>query len=181
MKLTDYLILLVIVALPMFLITIYKADVTADMMAEKERIDYAIDKACDDAAAALLTGDIYNEGTVNLDSALEAFNNSIYASFGALSNSALQYDLQLYVPVILVTTNEGYYVHYKQAFGSTNVKYLSVWSERLPYKVTQGNWTFYFHTVDNKVRAVSTVDHAAFGSSALMRATANGEVRDEAN
>lgn len=166
MKLTDYLLVLVIVLLSVGVVTHYRTNATILLVQENQRINTAIDMACDSAIDALLASDEMDQGKYDRDRALTEFYNSLFASFGILANTGQQEVFRLYVPVFIVADSEGFYVNYKQEFGGASKVYHNIWSDQLPYKYEgTDDWTFYFNIENDSLRVVNTsLEYAATGS-----------------
>ncbi len=162
MKLTDFLVVLLIIALPVYLLVDYRVDATMVLMQEQQRIDLALDQAVDDAMKALTYGDNGNNGGYAKEECIQAFYNSIFASFGALSNSTQQELIKLYVPVFVVALNDGFYVNYKQGFGSTDRRYIQIWSDKILYRLSADGWSIYFDMEDDEIRAVNNIGGASY-------------------
>jgi hypothetical protein len=101
----------------------------------KEEIDRYLDVAIDDAVSRLVEVGENNQIIVNKEEAIESFYSSLYASFGILSDKTKQQELALYIPVIVVTMEDGYYIYYSDEYkGKDGYSYMSRrWSEKLPY------------------------------------------------
>lgn len=179
MKLTDFLVVLLIIAVPVYMLTDYRVDATKALMQEQQRIDLALDQAVDDAVETLTYGDNANNGGYAKEECLQAFYNAIFASFGVLSNSAQQELIRLYVPVFVVALNDGFYVNYKQGFGSTDRRYVQIWSDKVLYKLSRDGWSIYFDIEDNEIRAVRQTGGLSYRGewnevAALMNSNAGG-------
>lgn len=76
-----------------------------------ENTDAVFDKAVDAAVKRLrLYSEHDSEGV--RDDAVEAFYDSLYASLGIADNPDSREKVRLYVPVIIITVGDGFYVYY---------------------------------------------------------------------
>jgi hypothetical protein len=112
----------------------------------RNQIDRSIDTAVDDGITRLAELDGNNNITINKDAAVNSFFLSLYSSFGVLSDKPSQEKLNLYIPVITVTMEDGYYVFYSDKFkGADGNTYVTKrWSERFPYCYEDNDFIYGF-------------------------------------
>lgn len=91
----------------------------------------AVDTAIDDALFSVIESADGTSLSSNLEGCLNVFYKSLYSSFGALDNTVLQQDLQIYTPVIAIADVDGFYIIHN----STNAegKLVKVWTQKMPY------------------------------------------------
>ncbi len=135
MKLSHLSILFVII----MIIVIISSDITSNnlkaMAKAKSRMDFNINQAIDNGALQLIQYESSGEEVVNKEKAVESFLSSLYASLGILSNPFAREQLLAYVPVIIVTADDGYYIMYQDMYkGSDGSSYVTKrWTEKIPY------------------------------------------------
>lgn len=110
----------------------------------KKEIERYIDVAIDDAAIRLIDVGENNQIIVNKEKAVESFMTSLYSSFNILSNSDKQRELSLYIPVIVVTVEDGYYIHYCDEYKDADEHTYAIarWSEKMPYYYEDDNFIY---------------------------------------
>ncbi len=135
MKLYHFTLTFVIIALVIIIVLDIKTDDFKAVIKNKEQIDRNLDAAIDDGAARLVQVDDNNNILINKDAAIESFYISLNSSFHILEDQDAIQKLNLYIPVVIVTMEDGYYIFYsdtyKKSDGSTCLS--KRWSEKFPY------------------------------------------------
>lgn len=94
-----------------------------------------VDRACDDAMTNMLEyADDYST-SLNLQSCQEDFFKSLYASFGVMDSPSGQEELQHYIPILLVTQNDGFYI-LKHTLAPDKATSIMQWTQKIPYTYT---------------------------------------------
>lgn len=152
MKLYHFILTFVIIALTIIVIINIRVDNLNTVINNKHEIDRKLTVAIDDAAKNLIQLDANNEIIVSKESAVNSFFTSLYTSFGILSDKEKQVQLSMYIPVIAVTEEDGYYIYYIdeyiEADGKKNTS--RRWSEKLPYYYEYNDCVYRF-TLDEKL------------------------------
>jgi hypothetical protein len=146
MKIYHFILIFAIIALTLIVrIDINTSNFKA-VVKNKEQIDRNIDTAVDDGVTSLVQVDVNNAIVVNKDAAVNSFFISLNSSFGTLSDVAQKDKLNLYVPVVLVTVEDGYYVFYSDIYTQPDgKKYVSKrWSEKFPYYYEDKDFVYGF-------------------------------------
>lgn len=130
MKLSHYVFIFFIVFVPMAILLDVQVERYSRSTLERVKLDDNIDQAVDAAMQDLIDLDDSDATTIDKDAAIESLWNSLYASFGILSNSVAKEEIKVYVPVVLLTTNDGFYVNYSKVVDG---KVKRVWSAKYPY------------------------------------------------
>ena len=119
----------------MVVITDIKTNNLKAVIHNKEQIDRNLDTALDDGVSKVSELGDNNKIIINKDAAMNSFFVSLHSSFGILSDQDQREKMNLYIPVITITTEDGYYVYYSDEYrGKDGYTYLSKrWSEKLPY------------------------------------------------
>lgn len=125
---------------------------------EKERIIYnnALDGAVEDAVSGLAEYDSGDEIYLNKDAAVECFFQSLYSGFGILEDEERQEWMKLYVPIVLVTDEDGYYIYHNyQVTGDDGKHIYQEWSEKCAYSFVYQKYVCAF-TLTNQLRVLDT-------------------------
>lgn len=117
---------------------------------EKEKLDTSFQSAIDDSVINLVEAKGTGSLTINKQRAVDDFFSSMYASMGILDNPEKQDLLKNYIPVITVTTDEGYYLYYSDEYkANDNYTYISKrWSEKMPYYYEDDDFIYGFTLTD---------------------------------
>lgn len=129
-----------------------------------------VDSACDDAMHDMIEMVDDYSMNLNLESCKESFFNSLYASFGVLDSKAGQEDLQRYVPIILVTQNDGFYLLY-HSLSDDEAETRMQWTQKYPYSysgsVTDAGNKVHTYTINFTMgNEITVVDRSAVYGSA---------------
>jgi hypothetical protein len=147
MKLSQLSILFVgILILVMISMDIRTDNLTA-IAETKNDLDLYMNKSMESAVKALLQVDATTgKEVLDKDKAAEIFFSSMYASLGILSDPVAQEKFRAYVPVIAVTTHDGYYLMYSDEFvGMGGYTYVSMrWTEKIPYSYEDDYFIYCF-------------------------------------
>jgi len=150
MKLYHYAILFAIIALTLFVIADVKTDNFGAISDEKKILDQSFHRAVDDAVLHLVESDGIEGLKVNKERSVEDFFLSLYAAMGITNNPEKQELIKNYIPVITITSEDGYYMYYSDEYkGSDNYTYYSKrWSEKLPYYYEDDDFIYGFTLTD---------------------------------
>jgi hypothetical protein len=169
LKLNHFTIIYVVIAITLFVITDIKTDNYVSISKEKENIDQCFNKAIDDATRNMIEIRGIENLIINKDRAVHDFFNSMYASLGIIDNAVKRELLNNYVPVIAITYEDGFYIHYNDAIkGSDNNTYLKKrWTEKKPYYYEDGDFIYGFTMTDTLT---------IYDKKGLLNRTDNGAV-----
>lgn len=119
-------------------------------MKEHNKIETYLHKAIDDSVAVLVKIGDDNKININKDDSVHTFYLSLYSSFGIFTDEAAQQKLSMYIPLIVITSNDGFNVYHKTEYtGSDGLTYITgVWSERYPYSYEDNDFIYSFHLDD---------------------------------
>lgn len=99
---------------------------------EKARISQAIDDAS--IAAANKLKSINSNETFDKNEVVSVFFDSLAASLGLIDDISLRRNLELYVPMIIISENDGFSVFYKDIVEINGEKnQVGIWSEKIFY------------------------------------------------
>ena len=146
MKIYHFALIFLLIIITTIVITDIKTNDLKAVAGNKSQIDRYLDVAIDDGVTRLVQVDSNDNVTISLDAAAKSFFLSLYSSFGILSDSDMQEKLNAYIPVMAVTTEDGYYVFYSGGFtrpdGYTYVA--KTWTEKMPYYYEDGDFIYGF-------------------------------------
>ena len=130
MKLSNIGIIFFIIFLCIMVRVDVKEKVLVALTNQKIQIDNQLDNAVDDAMSVLVEFDSKNNTKINHKKSVDMFYKSLEANFGVLDDKTKRELLKVYVPVILITTNDGFYINYNRL---DNGVLVNTWTEKFPY------------------------------------------------
>ncbi|MFU0827492.1 MAG: Sensor histidine kinase [Lachnoclostridium sp.] len=145
MKLTDLAILFF--AIELIVITILDVRTNNLVAVSNRTMEYnkQLDSAVEDGIANLVEVDSRRKLILNKDVAINQFYQSLFANFGVLGNSQAENKLKAYIPVILITDMDGFYIYYNHIYNSDGEKRISQkWTEKIPYAYEDGSLIYKF-------------------------------------
>lgn len=124
-----------IIALSFTVITDIKTNDLKTVIDNKEQIDKNIETAIDDGVARLAVLDDNNNVIINKDAAVQSFFASFQSSFGVLDDTDNKDKLNMYIPLVLIAMEDGYYIFYCDEYKDAgNKTYIAKrWTEKFPY------------------------------------------------
>ncbi|HHV13689.1 MAG TPA: hypothetical protein GXX75_25820 [Clostridiales bacterium] len=146
MKLYHFILVFVIIVISCVVVLDTRTDNLKAAVKDKDRIDQNLNTAIDDGVASFVMVGDDDRIIVDKDSAINSFFISLAASFGVLSDPEEREKLNLYVPVVCVTLEDGYYVFYSDIYTGADgkVQLTKRWSERFPYYYEDGDFIYGF-------------------------------------
>ena len=155
-----------------------------DAFATKKEADYALQIATDAAAEHLARAYQNTDMADYLEGASEEFFRSLAAGFSLYEDEDEKEGLYYYVPILVVTTSEGFYVNYLAEVdidGAVGVK--RVWTECQPYNYNDKNFVYRFF-LDDRIMIyekltgdlVDTTKADVFASPAMLNSLSTGKV-----
>lgn len=149
MKWTNIAILFFLLELSLFIILDMRTSNLTAVINQKIEYNKALDSAIDDGVINLVEVDSQRKLVLNKEIAIEQFYQSLYANFGVMGNSRLESKIRGYIPVILVTDEDGFYLYYSDIYKSGGETLITRrWSEKIPYAYEISNYIINF-TLDN--------------------------------
>jgi len=149
MKLYHYCIIFLILALAFTLVLEVKTNSLEAVLVEKQRLDQCLNTAVDDGTSVLVQSSTERGLVTAKEVAVETFFASLYSALHISSNKEKQELIQGYLPVILVTEKDGFYVFYSDTYlygGYTTIA--KRWSEKLPYYYEDEDFIYTFTLTD---------------------------------
>lgn len=152
MKLTDFVLTFLVFELILFSILDIRFSQLIAVTERSNAFNTALDNAVDDGCFFLVEEDSGRSLYTNKEKAVEQFFTSLYANLGIIGQSVPEEELKRYIPVILVTERDGFYIYYSEAVEKEGEKLLiKRWSEKIPY-VYEDEKAVCCFTLDNYVR-----------------------------
>lgn len=146
MRIHNLVIIFVVIAICFFAVLDIKSNNLEEVINNKERIERNITTAIDDGVGRLVLVSDNNKLTINRHGAVNSFFASLYSSFGITDDRDSIDKLNQYVPVITITTDDGYYIFYSDVYKASD-GYMNVskrWTEKLPYYYEDENFIYSF-------------------------------------
>lgn len=147
MKLNNAGIFFILIFLGLIVKTDVKERLLVAITNQKIQLDCQLDNAIDDAMEVLTELDSANNIVVNRESAVEHFYKSLYANLGILDSSLKKELISVYIPIIVITDIDGFYIQYK-VIEDGEVK--NVWSNKIPYSIEKNGIIYSFFLGDKK-------------------------------
>lgn len=134
MKLTDLALIFLVLEIIIFGILDIRYNQLEAVTANTNAYNIALDNAVDDGCFFLVESDSSRNLYTNKERGMEQFFYSLYANFGVMGQPVYEKKLQEYIPVILVTDRDGFYINYSELLEKAGEKFLiRHWSEKIPY------------------------------------------------
>lgn len=116
------------------------------MIDNKENIDRKLDAAIDNAVYKLTNRDENGRIIVALDEAVKGFYNSLYSSFGIISDKEMQDKLKAYIPVVLFVVEDGYYIYYNETYTDAEgyINMAGIRTEKCPFYYEDDDFIYGF-------------------------------------
>lgn len=150
MKLTDYVIFFVIIALPVTLMTNYKIDSLSLLQQKQILYDRYVDSAVE-SGITYLQSEVDSTGKLNKDEAVRVLLNSLALNFGLeLEENYHRQILLSYIPVIAVIEEDGLSCYsFSQVVESGGVEVRSVWYPKVHFKEELTGYTVFYTLTDH--------------------------------
>lgn len=123
--------------------------------AERKQLEYnrALDNAVMDGIFHLVEKDSTKEVILNKEKAVNYFFESLYCNFGIITNQLEKRRLHHYIPIIVVTDKDGFYLNYskiEQQKDGTRIL-TRQWTKKQPYFLSKDNFIYEF-TLGNELK-----------------------------
>lgn len=144
MKGYHFTIIFVLIAIGMLTIKDNQIREQISITKYKTELNTYFNNAVDDGTKHLIQSTKKNL-EINKEYAVDAFLNSMYVSLGILDNSEAQKKMQAYLPVVMVTEDDGFYIRYSDEFKVNSYYEVSTrWSEKIPYFYEDNDFIYNF-------------------------------------
>ncbi len=145
MKLANLIIIFFIIEVTFFTILDVRVNNLTAIINKKTEYNKALDSSVDDGVIDLVEVDSKRNLILNKDAAVDQFYISLYANFGVIGNSRLEENLKGYIPIILVTDTDGFYIYYSDTYEFNGGNLIGQkWSEKIPYTYEEDNLIYKF-------------------------------------
>lgn len=162
MKWTNLAIVFFLIELSLFIILDMRVYNLTAIINQKVEYNKALDSAIDDSVINLVEVDRQRNLILNKEKAAEQFYQALYANFGIMGNPSLESKLKGYVPVILVTDEDGFYLFYFDTYKSGEETIITQrWSEKQPYAYEISNYIINF-TLDTYLTVYDKNTHQLY-------------------
>lgn len=146
MKLDKITLVFIIIFLSITLFLRLDTNELSDISLEKVEYSKALESAVDDGVFSLVEVDKNKNFILTKENAVEQFFISLFANFGVMGNRQKEELLKLYIPLVLITDIDGFYIYYSSKVsiptGETVLK--KNWSEKYVFPFEEGNYIYYF-------------------------------------
>ncbi len=145
MKLTNFVILFFIIELTFVTVLDFRVNNLTAVTNKKIEYNKALDSAIEDGVVDLIEVDSKRNLVLNKESAVNQFFESLFANFGVIGNKRLENRLKGYIPIILITDTDGFYIYYADTYEiNGEVLLVQRWSEKLSYDYEENNLIYNF-------------------------------------
>lgn len=152
MKLSDLCLVFLIFEIIVFSILDIRFQQLEAIAVQTSAYNTALDNAVDDGCFYLVEADTSRKLNTNKERAVEQFFTSLYSNFGVMGQPFLEEQLNRYIPVILVTDKDGFYIYYSEVILKAGEKILNKrWSEKLSYIYEDSSYIIRF-TLGNEIK-----------------------------
>lgn len=154
MKITNFALVFICFAM-IFVVKHYVFVEAAELVAFQEiQLNQIVDTALMDSADALVVRGNQNELVLDREGATNVFFETLYQNFNARTEIE-QVKIDLYVPVMVLVDHDGFSVYSMETYNGHGGKTTGhVWSEKIPYVWTSGQWTYQL-TLGDQLRMVN--------------------------
>lgn len=145
MKLDKITLVFILIFLSINLFIRLDTNEISDISLEKVEYSKALESAVDDGVFNLVEVDKNKSFILTKENAVEQFFISLAANFGVIGNKQQEEMLKLYVPLVLVTDIDGFYIYYSSKISMpTETILIRNWSEKYTFPFEEGNYIYYF-------------------------------------
>jgi len=146
MKLTDYLIIFVLILIPFSVVSNLKTKDLQLIEYKKLTMDRMLETAAEDAASQMVERGEDKKVVINKEKAVQFLFNSIYVNMRIMDDEIKQKEITGYIPVIAVMDYTGYYIMsneiYTAADGSKRIDL--IWHPKKMYSVSKDHYIISF-------------------------------------
>jgi len=177
MKITNFAILFVLIICPLLVFQGYDLLAQKNVQEKTNTYDRALTIAVQDAAKELTfsrisTDDKYESGkklVIEPDKVVDTFLKTMYINFGVEGDPTAESRLMSYIPAVLITDYDGYYVYTSDSYIKAGVVEQShVWRNKKPYTYADSQGNSISFTLDDYVyvyqKSSNTFFEGRFGS-----------------
>ncbi|PKM51543.1 MAG: hypothetical protein CVV02_06300 [Firmicutes bacterium HGW-Firmicutes-7] len=150
MKLTDLIILFVIITLPFGFILNIHARNMEQIINKKVEMNHILDTATQDGVTVLVGEGDGSKISLNKEKCLESFYNTLYVNFGIVGDQHAKEKIKGYIPVIVIIEYDGYTTLASETFlGKDGFKQIQpVWQPKKVFAYTTDDYIYGFTVED---------------------------------
>lgn len=144
MKIYHFALLFLIFFFAIVIKTDIKIGKVEAIVNEKMAMTESLYTASADAIEQLATAGTYGTNTIHKEEVINTFYTSLYSNMGVISDRNAHAEIEMYIPVILLCDNDGYYIYYYDEYKDTEGKTYAkrIWSEKMPYFYQDDYFTY---------------------------------------
>lgn len=137
-----FIIMAITIALPLDIKINNLTAVTNVQMAYRQRLENAID----DAIFSLVEVDDSKQVVIHKEESIKSFYQSLYSNFGILHDYNQQNRMKIYLPLIIITQLDGFYLQYQDAVKTDNGHEIqSLWTSKIKYLLQEDGYEYEFY------------------------------------
>jgi hypothetical protein len=146
MKLSHLTLLFVAIFITIIVMSDIRTDNLTAAAEVRSDMDFYMDQAMESAVETLKLTENDSIEISNLDRTADCFFSSMYASLGILPDPVAQERLRAYVPAIVITMDNGYYIMYNDEYtrNDGHVYITRRWTELIPYQFQDNDFIYRF-------------------------------------
>lgn len=144
MNLNKSALVFVLIYLSLSVVLTIRVEELRDISFEKTEYMKILESAVDDGVFRLVELDKNRNIVLLKENATEQFFASLSSGFGILGNKSKEDKLQLYIPVILITDTDGFYIYYSEKITGKEAFLKKNWSEKYFFSFEEGDYIYYF-------------------------------------
>ena len=153
MKMSNYILLFLSICFIFYLPLNHYGRSAVQIGKEQLRYNRNLENAVEDALFHLVEKDSSREIVLNKEKAAENFYQSLFSSFGLLTSQLQQEELKQYIPLLLLTDKDGFYMNVstleKEKNGNLFIK--KCWSKKKMYVFSDHDFIYEF-TLGNEIK-----------------------------
>lgn len=147
MKLSNVGIIFVLVFLCIVVGMDAKEQTLVGITNQKIKLDQQLDNAVDDAMSVLIEMNSKNKIIINHEKSVRLFYKSLESNLGILDNKLKRDILRVYIPFVLITTTDGFYINYNRIEDGV---FINTWTEKIPYVSKENGIVYKFFAGEEK-------------------------------
>lgn len=157
MKLTNAAIIFVLVFCALFIPTSIHIEDLCELTKQNSYFNDVLDDAAFDVASCMVEYDSAGAVYINKDHAVDIFFQSLAAGFGI--SEAQARELSIFVPVILISCEDGFYISYQEQTSISSQKiYVRNWTDKMPFSTQDDDGYIYSFSLGEKKDYVRVFD-----------------------
>ncbi len=146
MKLSHLALLFVVILISIVVLSDIRTDNLTAAAEARTDMDYYMNQAMESAVETLKQVENDSIETSDLDRTADCFFSSMYAAMGIISDPVAQQRFRAYIPVIVITTNNGFFIMYNDEYTRSDghVYITRRWTEQKPFYFKDNDFIYRF-------------------------------------